>query len=230
MTFHMRTNNKSSKAPGNPPKDWYRLDLSAIVYPTLQRRDFSSVYRLSVLLKEDIKPDVLQKAVDIALKRFPTYKVCIHKGLFWRYLEPNNRPGPFVKPDIHNPCMPMHFKSGSRYLLRVFYYGRRISLECHHCLGDGSGGMCVLQTITGRISPPSGRPHIQRLFCAECGRRTGSGRIGRCLHALCQRPCLPSPPCGKDLSYPGHQRAVPYLQYYRRHNVRKRSCGRSRQI
>ena len=32
-------------------KDWYKLDLSAIVYPTLQRRDFSSVYRLSVLLK-----------------------------------------------------------------------------------------------------------------------------------------------------------------------------------
>ena len=28
----------------------------------------------------------------------------------------------------------MHFKSGSRYLLRVFYYGRRISLECHHAL------------------------------------------------------------------------------------------------
>ena len=24
-------------------KDWYKLDLSAIVYPTLQRRDFSSV-------------------------------------------------------------------------------------------------------------------------------------------------------------------------------------------
>ena len=30
--------------------DWYKLDLSAIVYPTLQRKDFSSVYRLSVLL------------------------------------------------------------------------------------------------------------------------------------------------------------------------------------
>ena len=33
-------------------RDWYKLDLSAIVYPTLQRRDFSSVYRLSVLLKD----------------------------------------------------------------------------------------------------------------------------------------------------------------------------------
>ena len=47
-------------------KDWYKLDLSAIVYPTLQRRDFSSVYRLSVLLKEDIQPEVLQQAVDMA--------------------------------------------------------------------------------------------------------------------------------------------------------------------
>ena len=53
-------------------KIWYKLDLSAIVYPTLQRKDFSSVYRLSVVLKETIDPDVLQKAVDIALRRFPT--------------------------------------------------------------------------------------------------------------------------------------------------------------
>ena len=44
---------------------WYPLDLSAIVYPTLQRRDFSSVYRLSVLLKEEIKPDILQQAVEM---------------------------------------------------------------------------------------------------------------------------------------------------------------------
>ena len=129
-------------------KIWYKLDLSAIVYPTLQRRDFSSVYRLSVVLKEPIKPDILQQAVDIALKRFPTYKTTIRKGLFWRYLEPNNRPGPFVQKDIRNFCMPMPFKAGSRYLLRIYYYDRRISLEAHHSLGDGSGGMYVLQTIT----------------------------------------------------------------------------------
>lgn len=129
-------------------KIWYKLDLSAIVYPTLQRRDFSSVYRLSVLLKEPVKPDILQQAVDIALVRFPTYKTAIRKGLFWRYLEPNHRPGPFVQKDIRNFCMPMPFKAGNRYLLRIYYYGCRISLEAHHSLGDGSGGMYVLQTIT----------------------------------------------------------------------------------
>lgn len=139
---------KSIAAPKSKKEIWYKLDLSAIVYPTLQRKDFSSVYRLSVVLKEDVDPDLLQKALDMTLPRFPTYKVAIRKGLFWRYLEPNNRPGPFVTPDIKNPCMPMPFKANNRYLLRVYYYGKRISLEAHHCLGDGTGGMCVLQTLT----------------------------------------------------------------------------------
>ncbi len=138
----------SKKGNRQEPKIWYKLDLSAIVYPTLQRRDFSSVYRLSVVLKEPVKADILQQAADIALTRFPTYKTAIRKGLFWRYLEPNNRPGPFVQKDIRNFCMPMPFKAGNRYLLRIYYYGCRISLEAHHCLGDGTGGMYVLQTIT----------------------------------------------------------------------------------
>lgn len=144
----MTTFNQKKDTQKNKKEVWYKLDLSAIVYPTLQRKDFSSVYRLSVVLKEEIQPDILQKALDITLLRFPTYKVAIRKGLFWRYLEPNNRPGPFVTPDIKNPCMPMPFKANNRYLLRVYYYGRRISLEAHHCLGDGTGGMCVLQTLT----------------------------------------------------------------------------------
>lgn len=129
-------------------KDWYKLDLSAIVYPTLQRRDFSSVYRLSVLLKEEVRPDILQKAVDMALPRFPTYKAAIRTGVFWRYLEPNNRPGPFVQMDVKNQCQPMHFKGNNRYLIRFYYYHNRISLEAHHSLGDGTGGMCVLLTVT----------------------------------------------------------------------------------
>ena len=131
-------------------EDWYQLDLSAIVYPTLQRRDFSSVYRLSVVLKEEVDPVVLQQAVDQVMPRFPTYKAAIRKGVFWRYLEPNNRPGPFVQPDVKNPCQPMHFKGNNRYLVRFYYYGGRIALEAHHSLGDGTGGMCLLMTVTAR--------------------------------------------------------------------------------
>ena len=44
--------------------------------------------------------------------------------------------------------MPMPFKANNRYLIRIYYHECRIALEAHHSLGDGSGGMYVLQTIT----------------------------------------------------------------------------------
>lgn len=150
---------------------WYKLDLSAIVYPTLQRKDFSSVYRLSAVLKEPVKPEVLQKALDRTLPRFPTYKAAIRKGLFWRYLEPNNRPGPFVQPDIKNPCMPMPFKANNRYLVRVYYYGSRISLEAHHSLGDGTGGMCVLQTLIAEYLRLLGKEIENEGFVLDIGEK-----------------------------------------------------------
>ncbi len=127
---------------------WYKLDLSANVYPTLQRKNFSNVYRISLSLKENVQPDVLQKALDMTLSRFPTFQVALRKGLFWRYLEPNHRPGPFVRPDIKNPCMPMHFKANNRFLIRVYYYEKRISMEVFHSLSDGAGTLYFLKTLT----------------------------------------------------------------------------------
>lgn len=54
--------------------------------------------------------------------------------------------------------MPMDFKGNNRYLIRVYYYGNRISLEAHHCLGDGTGGMCLLQTLTAVYLELKGHP------------------------------------------------------------------------
>lgn len=136
------------KKTKNKRTSWYKLDLSANVYPTLQRKNFSSVYRISVTLKEPIQPDLLQKAVDLTLPRFPTFKTALRRGLFWRYLEPNDRPGPFVRPDIQNPCMPMNFHADNRYLIRIYYYQKRISLEAFHSLSDGNGALFLLRTIT----------------------------------------------------------------------------------
>ena len=154
-------------------KEWYKLDLSAIVYPTLQRKDFSSVYRLALLLKEEVDPEILQEAVDRVMPRFPTYKAAIRKGLFWRYLETNNRPGPFVQEDVKNPCQPMYFHANNRYLVRFYHYHNRIALEAHHSLGDGTGGMCLLLSVvaeylrikhkivipaSGFVKDPDGKP------------------------------------------------------------------------
>ena len=101
-------------------------------------------------LDQKIDPVLLQQAVDQAMPRFPTFKVAMRKGLFWRYLEPNHRPGPFVQEDIANPCMPMSFKGRSRYLVRFYYYENEISLEMFHSLSDGNGGMCLLKTVAAQ--------------------------------------------------------------------------------
>ncbi len=158
---HGEKNYTAGKKAKAQRREWYKLDLSAIVYPTLQRRDFSSVYRLSVVLKEEIQPQVLQQALDMTLPRFPTYKAAIRKGLFWRYLEPNDRPGPFVQEDVKNPCQPMYFKANNRYLVRVYYFRSRIALEAHHSLGDGTGAMCLLLTMTATYLRLLGHTDIQ---------------------------------------------------------------------
>lgn len=177
LSSRNKTKKFNNKREKQEPKIWYKLDLSAIVYPTLQRRDFSSVYRLSVVLKEPVNPEILQTAVDIALKRFPTYKTAIRKGLFWRYLELNDRPGPFVQKDIRNFCMPMPFKAGNRYLLRIYYHDCRISLEAHHCLGDGTGGMYVLQTITAVYLRLLGHPISDGGFVKDINEPPSPGEL-----------------------------------------------------
>ena len=191
-------------------KDWYKLDLSAIVYPTLQRRDFSSVYRLSVLLKEDIDPEILQRAVNLTMPRFPTYKAAIRKGVFWRYLEPNDRPGPFVQEDVKNPCQPMYFKGNNRYLVRIYYYRNRIALEAHHSLGDGH-----------LSAPERAYGDRKRWFCTGYFRNTGSGRTGRCLHEICQRQGMSAQTGREDLPRPGDEGTFLYPEYHRRYYV----CG-----
>ena len=42
---------------------WRRLDNSAKIFPISAGRKYSTVFRLSVLLKEKINPNVLEKAV-----------------------------------------------------------------------------------------------------------------------------------------------------------------------
>lgn len=129
-------------------KQWFKLDLSGNVYPTLQRRSFSSTFRVSISLNEKIKPDILQKAFEKTLPCFPTFKAAIRKGFFWRYLEPNPNPAPMVERDVKNPCMPMNLRSKHRYLIRMYYYENQISFEVFHSLSDGLGALTFLKTVT----------------------------------------------------------------------------------
>ena len=101
-------------------KQWYRLDNAGVLYSALKKEKYAPVYRFSAVMKETVDPDALQRAVDRTMPRFPCFRVRIRKGVFWCYFEPNEKPGPFVRRDIANPCQPIREKWDNDWLIRFF--------------------------------------------------------------------------------------------------------------
>ena len=66
---------------------WFPLDNAAIVYPLGMKFGQMPMFRLSAYLKEKIKPDLLQMALNFTIKRFPSFATTIKTGFFWHYLE-----------------------------------------------------------------------------------------------------------------------------------------------
>ena len=128
--------------------DIFKLDNAANLYPAVSDTQWSSSYRVSVVLKERVKPEILQKAVDDVLPRFPSFCVCIRKGIFWYYLEELNKPF-VVKHENDYPCAKFAINLRD-YLFRVYYYKNRISFESFHAITDGFGGLLFLNTLLYR--------------------------------------------------------------------------------
>ena len=126
----------------------YTLDNAAIIYPLGMKFGQMPMFRLSVELKEEIEPVLLQLALDFVIKRFPTFSAVIKNGFFWHYLETTNHIVQ-IEEEKDIPCKPISILLRSYRSLRVLYYKKRISVEFFHSITDGSGGMVFLKTLLG---------------------------------------------------------------------------------
>ena len=126
---------------------WYKMDSAAFLYSSLQSKRYSATYRFSAVMTEPVDPKALQRAIDRTMPRFPGFGVRIRRGAFWHYLEPNPAPGPFLKEDVSDPCQPFRFDEDNHWLVRFYYYHRRISIEIFHALSDGTGAMVFFRTL-----------------------------------------------------------------------------------
>ena len=126
---------------------WYRMDSAAVLYSSLQSERYSATYRFSALMTEEVDPAALQRAVDLTMPRFPGFAVRVRRGAFWNYLESNIAPGPFVKQDVSDPCQPFRYDEDNHWLVRFYYYRRRISIEIFHALSDGTGALVFFKTL-----------------------------------------------------------------------------------
>lgn len=135
-----------SKGYGKNINIWYPLDNSSKIYPLSMREEMMSIYRLSVYLKDDINPSVLQMALNYTVIRFPIFRTSIHKGFFWNYLDGINKRFK-IKEENYLPCSSINISKDKSELFKVTYFRNRINCEFFHVLADAHGGITFLLTL-----------------------------------------------------------------------------------
>ncbi len=140
------TTNRMIRVQSYAPEGFIALDNSALIYPPTEARYNANTYRLSMDLKQQIVPQILELAVHNTLERCSYAKVSLHKGFFWYYLSPNHK-SPVLHEEGSYPSARISFKENNGYLFKVLYSNHRIALECFHALTDGSGALVYLKMI-----------------------------------------------------------------------------------
>lgn len=183
-----------------PQQDWYQLDNAGVLYSALKKEKYAPVYRFSAVMDERVDPAALQRAVDRTMPRFPSFRVRIRKGAFWCYFEPNRKPGPFVRPDISNPCQPMRDQEDNDWLIRFYFYESRISFEAFHAISDGSGALTFFRTVLAEylrergadippdplildVAQPPGPEELEDAYGRYAGKRAARGGLQKTAYA-----------------------------------------------
>ena len=125
---------------------WMRLDNAAKIYPAARNQHWSNVFRLSATLTEPIDREVMQSALDVTVRRFPSIAARLRRGIFWYYLQ-QLKQAPAIRDEVSYPLTRMSRKEARQCALRVIVYKNRIAVEFFHSLTDGTGGSVFLKTL-----------------------------------------------------------------------------------
>ncbi len=125
---------------------WMRLDNAAKIYPAARNQHWSNVFRLSATLTETIDREVMQSALDVTVRRFPSIAARLRRGIFWYYLQ-QLKQAPAIRDEVSYPLTRMSRKEARRCALRVIVYQNRVAVEFFHSLTDGTGGTVFLKTL-----------------------------------------------------------------------------------
>ena len=128
---------------------WYELDNAAKIIPSTTVGADTRVFRICCELREEVREDILQRALDKTIREFPHFNCVLKRGLFWYYLEASSRRAVVCEENLP-PCSMLYRKGGKNLLYRLFYYKKRISLEMFHALSDGTGAFVFFRSIVSQ--------------------------------------------------------------------------------
>lgn len=124
--------------------NFYILDNAGSIMPAVSDTTYTSLFCFSAKLKENIKLNVLETALEKVVKRYRYLYCKLKKGLFWYYLEEIDE-----KPKIYTDIEPINtnYSIFKNPLFRVRAKDKRISVEFSHALTDGTGAIEFLKTL-----------------------------------------------------------------------------------
>lgn len=125
---------------------WMRLDNAAKIYPAAKRRNWNNFFRISATLADPIDRTVMQSAMDVTMRRFPSIAVRLCRGAFWYYLE-ELKEAPEISDEQPWPLAFTPFESINKCALRVIVHENRVAVEFYHALTDGTGGLIFVKTL-----------------------------------------------------------------------------------
>lgn len=65
--------------------NWRKLDNAALAFPLVTGKNDTRVFRFYCELKENVKPELLQTALEKTMEKYPLFQMVLRKGLFWFY-------------------------------------------------------------------------------------------------------------------------------------------------
>lgn len=125
---------------------WMRLDNAAKIYPASRNQNWSNVFRLSATMTDKVDISVLQSALDVTVRRFPSIAARLRRGVFWYYLEQVSET-PRIMEESSYPLTRMPKSEVRNCAIRVIVYEKRIALEIFHSITDGNGALIFLKTL-----------------------------------------------------------------------------------
>lgn len=138
---------------------WLPLDNAGKIYPAARRQHWSNVFRLSATLKEEVDMQVMQSALDVTVRRFPSIAVRLRRGMFWYYLQQLSEV-PRIREENSYPLVRMSKEETRKCAFRVIVYGRRIAVEIFHSLTDGNGALVFLKSLVAEYLQQKYGVHI----------------------------------------------------------------------
>ena len=92
---------------------WRKLDNAALAFPLVTGKDDTRVFRFYCELREAVDEEILQKALEETMEKYPLFQAVLRKGLFWFYLE-------------HRDIRPVVKKEKKAALQQALYSGQKI--------------------------------------------------------------------------------------------------------